>query len=150
MNAIIKSPQPKIEIEKFIYNPNIVWYSTNDLKIMRIELDENYTRIDFVHYANRKYKNGGWVRINQDTFIRPTGTDTKLNLLKAVNIPVAPATHHYKSEKDCLFFSLYFPSLSKDITQIDIVEEGVIHHSRFRFYEVSVAKIRSKTFIIAN
>ena len=148
MNTIKKDPQPKVEIDKFIYNPIIIWHKPDSLKIMRIELDENHTRIDFIHYADPKYKNGGWVRINANTYIRPMGTDTELRLIKVLNIPIAPNVHNYKSKNDCLYFTLYFPALSSDVKKIDITEEGNINP--FRFRGVSVSKIKTKAIIIKN
>ena len=150
MNTTIKNPKVKINPDPITYNPDMVWYSTESLKILRIETNENYTKIDFVHYADRKYLNGGWVRINRNTYIRPVKTDIKLSLIKVINIPVSPATHYYKSKKDCLFFTLFFPPLPAGIQKIDIIEESIDRHKRFRFYEVSVVKIRTEALMIKN
>jgi len=149
MIKIISDPQPKVERYNFIYNPNIIWHKPESLEILRIELDENYTRIDFIHHANPKYKNGGWVRINTKTYISPWTPDrTELFMIKAVNIPIAPAKHEYKSIHDFLYFTLYFPALPDGVKKIDITEEGSIHP--FRFRGVSVSKIKKEVIIIKN
>jgi len=147
MIKIIGDPRTKIEHDNFVYNPAIIWHKPESLKILRVEFDENYTRIDFIHHANSKYKNGGWVRINPKTYISPWMPDRpELFMIKAVNIPIAPAKHEYKSIHDFLYFALYFPALPEGVKKIDITEEGGIHP--FRFKGVSVSKIKKEAIII--
>lgn len=112
-----------LEKEKTIirYNPTINNKCSSEIEILRIEFDDDYTRIDFLYRASSYYENGGWVQISRLTFIRMVGSEQKLRLLKAVNIPIAPAKHYFKSTHDMLAYTLYFPALPKNCEKIDII-----------------------------
>lgn len=148
----IETPKPKIEEKNrtLIYNPHIKTDMLKDMKVMRIELDDEFTRIDFVYYASRIYSGGGWVRIHDTCFIRPCKTKQKLKMLRAVNIPIAPKMHHFKSNKDCLYYTLYFPPLPKDTKEIDIIEMETSDPSFFNFYGVSMERVKREAIVIPN
>lgn len=114
------------------------------------ELPQEYTRIDFIHFADPIYINGGWVRIEPQTFIRPVGTNDRLYILQAVNVPLAPAKHNYRHISDSLAFSLFFPALPKSVTAIDIVENEGGADSFFNFYGISVERIKAAPIKIYN
>ena len=105
----------------------------NSCKIISIESDSEQVRIDF-RYTNR-YGHGGWVRIDPESFIRPVGTDTMLTLLKAEGMPVSPKTLSFKKDGDILHYSLYFPPLPEEATEIDIIEDEEDNKS-FNFYSI--------------
>ena len=136
---------------KIIYNP-ISWESKEDsVEILRIVQDEDLTRIDFAHRASRIYDNGGWVSIESGTFIRPVNTDIQLTMIQVVNIPVAPCKHWYKNDKQCLYYTLYFPALPSDVEAIDIIErEAARPNNYFNFYGVSLKKIAREVLIVPN
>ena len=136
---------------KIIYNP-IAWGGKEDsIEILRIVQEEGLTRIDFAHRASRIYDNGGWVRIEPGTFIRPVATDIKLTMIQAVNIPIAPCKHWYKNAKQCLYYTLYFPALPNDVDAIDIIErEAARPNNFFNFYDVSLDKIAREILIVPN
>ncbi len=136
---------------KIIYNP-ISWESKEDsVEILRIVQEEDLTRIDFAHRASRIYDNGGWVRIEPGTFIRPVSTNIEMTMIQAVNIPVAPSRHWYKNAKQCLYYTLYFPALPNDIEAIDIIErEAARPNNYFNFYGVSLEKIAREVLIVLN
>ena len=139
--------EPKLkelqELEKLVYNPDVKKTPAigNKLKIMRIELEENYTRIDFV-YNNGKY---GWVQIEPCCFIRPVGTDMCLTLVKAQGIPLAPQKRHFQNPNQIMYYTLYFPALPKGVAEIDIIEmeSSTPGHNYFNFYGVSMEKVRT-------
>ena len=108
------------------------------MDVFQIEVTEEFTRIDFVYYADNKYINGGWVQMSPNTFIRPSGTSIKMMLIKAENIPLAPQKHHFKSTKDVLHYSLYFPPLTTGTASIDIVEMETNDPSFFNFFDVKL------------
>jgi hypothetical protein len=143
-----------IEIERIskkIYNPAAEIEDEFSGEILRIEQQEDLTRIDFVHHASRTYINGGWVRIEPGTFIRPVGTADQLTLIKAVNIPVAPKRHNYQNSKQSLYYTLYFPGLPPDVTAIDIIErEAARPNNFFNFYGVSLERIAREVIIAPN
>jgi len=110
-------------------------------EIKTVNVHEDPLRIDFLYYANNKYINGGWVHIMPQTYIRPVGSDTRYTLLQAINIPIAPLKHHFKSKSDMLFYSLLFPRLPKDVTHIDIIEHDGAGDNWFNFYNVAMETV---------
>ena len=142
---------PKLkELEKLIYNPEVKKMpgKQNKDKIMRIEMNEDYTRIDFVVVAGKF----GWVDIEPETFIRPAGTKTRLGLLKAQGIPLAPGKHFFKNPKESLYYTLYFPALPENVREIDIIEmeASIPGTSYFNFYGVSMERVRKEVLIVTN
>ena len=147
MSTIIEIEKPKIkEQEKLIYNPTVKKLPAHDaiFKIMRIELEEDYTRIDFV-YNNVKYD---WVQIEANSFIRPVGTKTCYTLVKAQGIPYAPKKYNFKSANETLYYTLYFPALPKNVKEIDIIEKELPHGNYFNFYGVSMERVRKELITI--
>ena len=102
-------------------------------KILNIESDSQQVRIDF-RYTNC-HGNGGWARISSDCFIRPAGTESSFILLEAENIPLAPEKVSFQKVGDVLFYTLIFPPLPKNVTEIDIIEDEDDNNA-FNFYEV--------------
>jgi len=136
---------------KPVYNPIVEHQEEDTTEIMRIIQEEELTRVDFVHYASPIYMNGGWVSIERETFIRPVHTNQRLTMVHAVNIPLAPKKHWYKSMRQCLYYTLYFPALSSDVVAIDIIEkEAARPHNYFNFYGVSLEKIAQDVIIAPN
>lgn len=148
----IEIPKPHIEEKKrtLIYHPVTKIKTIKDMKVMRIELDDEFTRIDFVYYASKIYINGGWVNMHDTCFIRPCKTKLKLKMVRAVNIPIAPKMHHFKSNKECLYYTLYFPPLPKDTKEIDIIEMETNDPSFFNFYGVSMERVRKEAIVVLN
>jgi hypothetical protein len=142
--------KPDTKHQELIYNPMILHKTSKNVQVMRIELDEKYTRIDFAYQASSKYINGGWVQLHSTCYIRPINTNLKLKLLKAVNIPIAPRKHFFKSTKDNLYYTLYFPALPPDTKAIDIIEMETSDPSFFNFYGVSVERIKKEFIRIYN
>jgi hypothetical protein len=138
------------EIEKVIYSPIVIHNNQEQLTIHRIIADEHVTRIDFIHYAPAMYENGGWVQMHRECFIRSCGSAEKLTLVQAVNIPYAPTKHYYRSNKDFLCYTLYFPALPKNTTAIDIIESEAIGLDAFNFYGVSIEQALSQRLVANN
>jgi len=148
---MIEIEEPQIEtLEKVVFSPNMKNKTIETTEILRIENEDDFTRIDFICYAPTRYINGGWVEILKDTFIRPVGTTHKLTLVKAVNIPIAPKKHYFRSKRDMLCYTLYFPPLPKGTTSIDIIESEASGGNWFNFYGVSMERVRSEKLIVGN
>ena len=101
-----------------------------------------------IHFITRpnvvNYTIGWWVNVIGSIFIRPCGTNDKLGLVLAHNIPVAPAKYYFKNAHEQLHFTLFFPALPKGTTHIDIVEEeGSNRIGLYNFYRVPMSKINS-------
>ena len=136
---------------KIIYNPRSIEQTDDLAEILRIVREEELTRIDFVHHAYPQYINGGWVGLSHATFIRPVGTGIQFTMVRAVNIPVLPRMHIYKSVRESLYYTLYFPGLLADVHAIDIIEkEAPLPHRYFNFYDVSLERIAAAPLIVPN
>jgi hypothetical protein len=151
MNTTIEIEEPKIkELEKLTYNPTVKNPPSADTKtkIMRIEMEEDFTRIDFVTVAG-KY---AWVEIEGNTFIRPVGTKMRLGLIKAQGIPMAPKRYYFKNPKESLYYTLYFPALPKSVREIDIIEREAAHSGSmyFNFYGVSMERVRKEVILVGS
>ena len=148
MKTITKSPD--IKTQDLIYNPIVKYKTTKKIQVMRVELDEKFTRIDFAYNTDSEYINGGWVQMHYSCFIRPVNSDLKLSLIKAVNIPLAPKKHFFKTTKDCLYYTLYFPTLPINTNAIDIIEMETNDSNYFNFYEVTTERIEKEVINVLN
>ena len=138
------------KINELIFNPWIRKRTLRNIQVIRIELDEKFTRIDFAYNTDSKYINGGWVQMHYSCFIRPVNSDLKLSLIKAVNIPLAPKKHFFKTTKDCLYYTLYFPTLPINTNAIDIIEMETNDSNYFNFYEVTTERIEKEVINVLN
>ena len=113
---------------------------TSHIQLLRISLSSLHTKIDFGYKAAEYYYAGGWITISPETFIRPKGTDQKLILTNASNIPYGPEKHHFNSKLEWKYFSLYFPTISDDVQEFDLIEKETkeIDPTQFNFYQVLI------------
>ena len=93
----IKIAPQKVEKKKFIHNPKVEVSLVPKLDVLRIESDDELTRIDFFYRNHFDYD--GWVHIYRNSFIRIIGSGKELELVKAVNIPLAPTKYYFKKRK---------------------------------------------------
>ncbi|MFA6923858.1 MAG: hypothetical protein WC223_06335 [Bacteroidales bacterium] len=107
-------------------------------QLLRVITSEKHTRIDFGYQCDSYYVRGGWVTIAPKTFICVKGSDNKLFLIKAENIPYAPEKYHFKSTVDNLLFSLYFPTLPAGINSFDIIEKENPKPTDFNYYDIQL------------
>ncbi len=138
-----------VEIEDFkvqaarnvFFNPLIGIKTETEtlLDIYKIELNEDFTRIDFIYEAPSKYVNGGWIQMEPTTFLRPAGSSTMYKMIQAVNISLTPLKTHFKKSGQIHLYTLLFPPLPSDVKVIDIIEkEGI--GTYFNFYQVQLVK----------
>jgi hypothetical protein len=120
------------------YNANI-----GNPRLLRVIANEDFTRVDFGYQADPIYKHGGWVDIEPLTFIIAKGSEKKLILTKAENIPLSPDKHQLLSEVDNLFFTLYFPPLPKDTTVFDLIEKESSSTTLFNYYSVQLNSVKA-------
>jgi hypothetical protein len=127
-----------IDIETYVFkNPFSEHVPEDNVGIESVSFDDEVTRIDFVYIAKREFSNGGWVQIERNSFIRPSGSDTKYSLLKAINITYAPNKHFFKCAGQVLRYTLLFPALPKGTKEIDIVER-LAPGNYFNFFRVQL------------
>ena len=126
------------ETETYVFKNPISLQTPNEhLGIEKISLDDDFTRIDFVYIAPKKYLNGGWIQIDSGCYIRPIGSEIRYKMVSAINIPLAPSKFYFKSAGQVHHFSLIFPALPKSVKQIDIVER-LAEGSYFNFFRVAL------------
>ena len=143
MTTIELEPLTEIQ-EKIIYKPFIEFKVVESVDVLRIQLSDDYTKIDFIVYASRF----DWVQIQKDTFIRICGSEVKLNLIEAVNISIAPRKHFFRNRNEFLCYTLCFPAIPKDTKSIDVIERETEVRSGnftwFNFYGLSLERIISE------
>lgn len=124
-----------------ILKKGIRWYSPdcmdfkNDHRIKSIEATEEYTRIDFIYRSPKKYVNGGWIQMDAGAYIQPVNSNIKYGLIKAIGIPIAPKKHYFQRQGEYHTYTLIFPALPKNTTQINIIEKEA-PGTFFNFYGV--------------
>ncbi len=131
-------------------NPYVYDLPDKSIKILSLEsvFPEDCSvpllRIDFMHQASKIFISGGWVCIQRGTFIRPSGTRMHLEMVSYRGIPLSPHKHYYKSNNDCLQFSLFFPHPPSGTTEIDIIEKSGGDSSFFNIFGVSLERVKTE------
>lgn len=147
-------PMPKLKPtdkqQVVIYYTNARLNPNKSTNLLRISMDDEFTKIDFLYLANNQYVNGGWVQIHDSCFIKVCGTDIKLKMIKAINITIAPKKHFFKSKKDMLCYTLIFPALPKGTKKIDIIEMETNDSSFFNFYGIPIEQILTEKILANN
>jgi thiol-disulfide isomerase/thioredoxin len=92
-----------------------VW-STSALEIEKIEMNDSAT----IFHIRAFYLPGEWIRISKDAYIRESGTDEKLAVVKSEGIGLDEEL--VMPESGEAPFKLYFPPLKPEITKIDFIE----------------------------
>lgn len=124
--------------EPYVFKSPISQHTPNKyLDIEKISLDDDFTRIDFVCIASKLYKNGGWIQIDSECFIRPIGSEVRYQMVSAINIPLTPLKYYFKSKGQVHQFTLIFPALSKTVKHIDIIEKLAVG-TYFNFFKVAL------------
>ena len=137
-NAPQKEELNAIDLDTYVYKSPVSEHTPNDhAGIECITVDQNYTRIDFIYIAPKKYPNGGWVTIDRNSYIQACGLSKKYYLIKAINIPINPDKHYFKKCGQVLQFTLLFPAIPKSVTEIDIIEQ-LAPGNYFNFFRVSL------------
>jgi hypothetical protein len=108
--------------------------------LLRIEMSPDFTKVDFGYQTNDDYFRGGWVRIDQATFIRNQSSNKKYQLIRAENIPIAPDQHHFSTIKDWLYFSLYFQPLPLEDIVVDLIEDESDDKNNFNYYQIQLKR----------
>ncbi len=108
-----------------------------NLHLLRVEINSQYTKIDFGYTSTRFYESGAGVQLNKKIFISVNGSQKEYTLLKADKIPFISNQLSFKTSNDWLFFSLYFEPLPFNTKSIDVIENAADKNS-FNFYKISL------------
>lgn len=113
-------------------------HSRSNPKLLRIVLDNEYTRIDFGYATHSYYIKGGWFNIYPQTHLRVHGIAEPFTLTHSDGITFAPDRFHFESNKDWAYFSLYFKSIPLKSCVIDIIEKEKPSANNFNYYGVTI------------
>lgn len=116
-------------------------------EILRVLLNEDYTRIDFGYVAPWIYDKGGWIKIAPYTFLRVNGSSKRYNLKEAQNIPVSPERLDFESTQDWQVFTLYFEPIPLRDCIFDMIEEEEPTSKDFNFYGVKLLNVTDTELI---
>ena len=121
-----------------LYNPEALDHTLSH-RVKSIERTDEYTRIDFIYRSSNFYVNGGWIQIDENSYISIVGSNKKYRLIKAFGIPLAPLKHYFKKQGEFHTYSLIFPALPSDTNKIDVIEK-LAPGSYFNFYGIDYSK----------
>jgi hypothetical protein len=121
-----------------LFTINKKGHSNSNPDLLRIILKPEYTKIDFGYTAKEIYKKGGWIRMEQDTFIEIKETGKRFLLIQATGIPINPEHHYFESKKEWRYFSLYFPAIPQTDCTINIIEIENGTRNDFNYYGVEL------------
>jgi len=110
--------------------------------ILRILLNDEFTRIDFGYAAPWIYVKGGWIDIAPQTYLRKVDSKEKYKLLSAQNIPISPARHDFESKSDWKVFSLFFEPLPIKDGLIEIIEVEKPNANNFNYYDLKLENVK--------
>jgi hypothetical protein len=97
------------------------------------------SRVTIVHClyeAKFSYLNSAWVNIWKSTFLFNVKTDEEIQLMHAINVPIAPAKHYLDKGEAYLRFTLLFPAIPVSWDHFDLVEITATPDSGFRVYNI--------------
>lgn len=121
-----------------LFTINKKGHSNSNPDLLRIILKPEHTKIDFGYTAKEIYKKGGWIRMEQDTFIEIKETGKRFLLIQATGIPINPEHHYFESKKEWRYFSLYFPAIPQTDCTINIIEIENGTRNDFNYYGVDL------------
>jgi len=113
--------------------PNFALKSHETLEITRVVLNDKSTIIHLI-VENKRSEGGSFCADKKIYILYPDGS--RLNILKANNIPVCPDAYKFKNVGEKLSFSLEFPPLKQGTKWIDIIED--CSQNCFWFYGVTL------------
>ncbi len=128
-----------------VFNPKYRFNKNKRITILRVVIDDEYTRVDFLYWSLKNNNMGKWIQIEKDCFIKALNSDTKLKLIKTENIAVSPNKSFFRSKLNLLNFSLYFPPLPKGVLVFDLIEKDTTNENYFNFYKINL-KVEKKKF----
>ena len=121
-----------------LFTVNKKGHAQSNPDLLRIILDTEYTKIDFGYTAKEMYIKGGWIRMEQDTFLEIKETGKRYVLTEAIGIPINPEHHYFESKKEWRYFSLYFPAIPQTNCTINIIEIENGSKNDFNYYDIEL------------
>ena len=85
--------------------------------------EEGFTYLHCTYYASSKYTGGWWVNIFKTSYLVSKLHNERLQLLHAINIPIAPEKYYLKNLGDRINFTLIFPKTPVHWDYFDFIEK---------------------------
>lgn len=131
----------KKKINSYISIPTTQQLIKDNPQVLRVVLNEKYTKIDFGYVATIIYDRGGWIKIAPHTFIEVQGKPERYALIDAVNIPISPNKLDFQSTQDWQVFSLYFEPIPMKECVINIIEEEEPDENDFNYMNIRIENL---------
>lgn len=120
-NMISRKKEPEFSYARnavtAINNPRHGFTSASYLKITRIELNKRST----VLYFDVTFRPEWWIRVPENTYIRPDNASKRLYIKSAEGIPLNKK--YFMPESGKISYKLHFPPIDKNASYIDYGEE---------------------------
>ena len=112
----------KIEKNKLVvYNPKYSFNKNKRITILRVVIDEEFTRVDLLYWSLKNNNMGKWIQIEQDCFIRALNSEIKLNLIKTENIRISPNKSFFKRHHVTVQSFTYLSKLNHNLISSPII-----------------------------
>lgn len=109
----------------------------DNLRLLRVELSSDYTKMDFGYRASEKHEKGRKIRISKKAYL--WDKKNKFKLTRAFNIPISPDSYYFKTTNDWLFFSLYFEPLPIKTSEVILIDED-FDRTDFNIWDIMLKK----------
>lgn len=119
--------------QEIIKNPRYGLGNVNYLTIDRIKLTEVATILTFT----AKPPAGGWIAIDENSYIQVVGDTTKLMLLKAEGVEFGK--QYPGAEFEELSYDLHFPPVDKTVARIDFGE--LVASNPWQIYDIELRRL---------
>ena len=123
---------------KYVFVTPMHKTTCTNVQLLRVILHPDYTKVDLGYHTTSLYRRGGWIRMSEETFIQVISLGEKLKLTGNENIPNDGIKHEFKSTKDCLYFSLFFPPIPLKTCKFNLIEKENSTGNDFNFYDVEL------------
>lgn len=117
-----------VSAQKVIENPSFKGTTANYVRILKIELHDTATVIDF----RVDFKPGSWISVPEETWIQDSRGGEKLYVKSAIGIPIGE--RHTTPENGINRYTLYFPPLGDEVETIDYLEV------KWKIYEIDLGR----------
>lgn len=124
-----------------LYQLDIEGHAKNNPVLLRIQLNSDYTKVDFGYTTSNMYERGGWIKIAKETFIENIDTKKRYKMINANGITIAPKKHNFKSNKDWQYYSLFFEPMEQKDCVINIIEKEKGSLNDFNYYNIELKKV---------
>jgi thiol-disulfide isomerase/thioredoxin len=119
--------------QEIIKNPRYGLGNVNYLTIDRIELTKEATILTFT----AKPPAGGWIAIDENSYIQVVSDTTKLMLLKAEGVEFGK--QYPGAEFEELSYDLHFPPIDKSVARIDFGE--LVASNPWKIYDIELRRL---------